>query len=207
MESMNDLSTTAATDAPRKKQYLLPILAVSGIVLLLGTGSLFGIRAYNQSAAAKHEVEARRGDVEAMQQRRFDLIPNLVNTVKGFSAQEDKILEKASRLKAAWAAGPAGQKQDIATELEGTIISIVSMSQQYPSIASSEHFINLQYQMEGTENRLAVARVRYNEAVARYHSAIDQFPGSLFGFDHQPEYYKSAPAAATAPVVEFDLQE
>lgn len=179
---------------------LISLVGLLSLVLLGG----YLISAYNTAFKEKSLIDARWADVEATLQRRYDLIPNLISTVKAFAVQEEKVLANASRLRDSWTnANTPEEKRNIVPEMETTIIAIMAVSQQYPVLKSSDQFINLQYQMEGTENRIAVARIRFNEAASRYNATITQFPANLFGFVPRTDYFKAEVEAIKAPRAEF----
>ena len=141
-------------------------------------------------------------------QRRYDLIPNLVNTVKGFAKQEKEVLTEVTALRSQWAkAGSVADKARVATGLEAALGKLMVISERYPELKSNQNFIRLQDELAGTENRVSVERRRYNESVRSYNTLIRQFPGILIaskmGFEERDVYFEAASEAADAPVVNF----
>lgn len=147
-----------------------------------------------------------------MLQRRYDLIPNLVNTVKGYAEHEKGLFEEVARLRSQWAAARSvDEKVEAAGQLEGRIGRLLLVAEQYPQLKANESFRDLQHELAGTENRIAVERQRYNEAVRAYNVAVRQFPGSLVaayrGFAPSDAYFESADAAKDVPQVDFGRAE
>jgi LemA protein len=162
---------------------------------------------YNRFTAQEEAIKAQWGQVENQLQRRSDLIPNLVETVKGFAAQERDVFQAVAdaRAKMAGAATPA-QRIEAANAESSALSRLLVVVENYPQLKSSETFLQLQNQLEGTENRLAVERMRYNERIQEYNTLRRRFPSNvtarLFGFGEYP--YFNAPAAAEAtPKVDF----
>ncbi len=149
-------------------------------------------------------------NVETVLQRRYDLIPNLVNTVKGFASHEKELLTEVTRLRSQWgaakSAGNNAQSVKTAGMLEGALGRLMVVVEKYPDIKSNQNFLALQEELSGTENRISVERRRYNEAVAAYNKYIRKYPGSILagmkGYERKTPF-ESAPEAAAAPVVEF----
>ncbi|QBG48541.1 LemA family protein [Verrucomicrobia bacterium S94] len=193
-----------------KKGCLIPLIV--GVVLLLGILSMGGCMAgkYNGFVAQEEHVNKAWANVETVLQRRYDLIPNLVNTVKGFADHEKELLTEVTRLRSQWgeakAAGNTEQSVKTAGMLESALGRLMVVVEKYPDIKSNQNFLALQEELAGTENRISVERRRYNEAVAAYNVSIRRFPGNMmagmFGFEKK-EAFEAAPEAATAPTVEF----
>lgn len=149
-------------------------------------------------------------NVETVLQRRYDLIPNLVNTVKGYASHEKELLEEVTRLRSQWgaakASGDAGQSVKAAGMLESALGRLMVVVERYPDLKANQNFLALQEELAGTENRISVERRRYNEAVAAYNKYIRKYPGSIVagikGYERKTPF-ESAPEAAAAPVVEF----
>jgi LemA protein len=153
-------------------------------------------------------VRTQWSQVETVLQRRFDLIPNLVNTVKGYAAHEKEILEKVAELRSQWgAAKTVPEKAQAAGQLEGALARLLVVAENYPQLKADQGFRDLQVQLEGTENRISVERQRYNESVRDYNTAVQQFPGSLVagfrGYTPSDAYFEAAKGAAEAPKVDF----
>ena len=182
--------------------------------VLIGLGVIVALASWllavnNRIVALQESCTAAWAQVETVLQRRFALIPNLVNTVKGYASHEKGILEDITRLRSQWAAaGTPAAKAQAATQLEGAIGRLLWVVEQYPDLKASANFRDLQVQLEGTENRIAVERQRYNDALRAYNIMIRQFPGtiiaSLRGFGPNTAYFEAAPAAKDVPKVDFD---
>lgn len=181
------------------------VLGVIVLVLLVIGGSAVGSR--NGFVSLQEAVDAQWANVETVLQRRFDLVPNLVNTVKGYAKHEEGILTEVTRLRSQWgqAASPE-EKVALAGQMQGALGRLLLVAENYPDLKANQNFLALQDELAGTENRISVERRRYNEAVQAYNTAIRRFPGSvwagLFGFQRRSPF-ESAPEAATAPRVEF----
>lgn len=171
---------------------------------------------YNSLVEKQQSVEQSWAEVENQYQRRADLIPNLVSTVKGYATHESATLEKVTEARAkATSINISAEElneenlakfQEAQNELTGALKSLLAVTEAYPDLKANENFKDLQVQLEGTENRVATARGRYTEAVATYNTAIKKFPTVIyagwFGFDAKPQF-KAEAGAQTAPKVEF----
>ncbi|MCG8526622.1 MAG: LemA family protein [Opitutales bacterium] len=189
----------------KKGSALWVLLAVLGVMLLIGiiVFSVF-VGKYNKVQVLDENVNTAWAQVETGLQRRYDLIPNLVNTVKGFAEQEKEILTEVTRLRSQWGeARTTSQKAAAASQMEGALGRLMLVAENYPQLKSNTNFLSLQSQLEGTENRLSVERRRYNEALRGYNSFVRQFPQNIMGFSVRDEYFEAASAAAEAPTVEF----
>ncbi len=155
-------------------------------------------------------VKEQWGQIATQLQRRADLIPNLVSTVKGYAKHEEKIFTEvaSARSKLLAAGGPEG-KAEASAQLNGALGRLLAIAENYPQLKASENFIRLQDELAGTENRIAVARTRYNKAVRDFNAAIRQFPGSLFapGLELKRAEFFEPPAGRAAvekvPQVQF----
>lgn len=181
------------------------IFAVIGLVVLIG---LWWMMTYNRLVGLQEQVRTSWAKVETVLQRRFDLIPNLVNTVKGYAAHEREILEEVTRLRSQWgAAQTTDDKAKAAGALEGALSRLLLVSENYPDLKASQNFRDLQVELSGTENRVAVERERYNESVRDYNAAIRRFPASLVasngGFTSEFTYFEASKQAQEAPKVDF----
>lgn len=192
----------------------ITIGAIILIVILLFAG---GCSSYNGMVDADQAVSKQWGQVESQYQRRSDLIPNLVSTVKGYAAHESGTLEKVTEARAK--AGSITLTADELTpenmarfqqaqnELSGALKSLLAVSEAYPDLKANENFLDLQKQLEGTENRIATERMRFNEAVEKYNLKVLRFPGNIwagiFGFDRK-DMFKADEGAQNAPKVSFD---
>jgi LemA protein len=189
-------------------RWLLPLLAI----VLLAWGAL---NSYNGLVDKEEAVSASWADVQSQYQRRLDLIPNLVSTVQGYADFEQSTLiavteARAAALGALSSSRPGGDLSELdrtGTVLTGAVRGLLGYAETYPELKANENFIDLQSQLEGTENRIAVARTRYNETVLAYNKGIKRFPGNLwagiFGFE-ESTYFEAADAAETAPKVSFE---
>lgn len=189
----------------KKGSALWALLGVLGVLLLVGiiVFSVF-VGKYNKVQVLDENVNTAWAQVETGLQRRYDLIPNLVNTVKGFAEQEKEILTEVTRLRSQWGeARTTSQKAAAASQMEGALGRLMLVAENYPQLKSNTNFLSLQSQLEGTENRLSVERRRYNEALQGYNSFVRQFPQNIMGFSVRDEYFEAASAAAEAPTVEF----
>jgi len=162
---------------------------------------------YNTMVSQHEAVDAAWSEVENQLQRRNDLIPNLVSTVKGFAAQEQEVLTAVTRARnRIEVANERGEQIAAANALSASLSRLVGVVERYPDLKSNQNFIRLQDSLEGTENRLAVARKRYNDAVRAYNTTIRRFPTNLMAgvFSFEPETYFDAPeSAGELPIVEF----
>ena len=171
---------------------------------------------YNSLVEKEQKVNQSWAQVENQYQRRADLIPNLVNTVKGYSTHEQETLTKVTeaRAKATSITLDAddlteenlAKYQEAQNELSGALKSLLAVTEAYPDLKANENFMNLQTQLEGTENRIATERMRYTEAVQDYNTSIKKFPTNIyagwFGFEEKPQF-KAEAGAQKAPEVKF----
>lgn len=175
---------------------------------------------YNSLVEKQQSVDQSWAEVENQYQRRSDLIPNLVNTVKGYATHEEKTLTNVIEARAKATSitiDPANlneetlaRYQEAQGELSGALKSLLAVTEAYPDLKANENFMNLQAQLEGTENRVAVARKRYTEQVKEYNTSIKKFPTVIyagwFGFKEKPQF-KAEAAAQKAPTVNFEAKE
>jgi LemA protein len=177
------------------------------VLLALGVfGWAMGAR--NTLVTENEAVKAAWSQVDVALQRRADLIPNLVETVKGIAKQEQAVIKEVTDARAALGGARTPQEKIQAnTQLEGALSRLLIVVENYPQIKSSENFLRLQDQLEGTENRILVERRKYNETVQKYNTDIALFPNniaaSLFGFQRNDAYFTTEPGARTAPKVAF----
>ncbi|MCE9528230.1 MAG: LemA family protein [Planctomycetales bacterium] len=185
------------------------ILGVLGVIALVVIAAFFwGTSVYNQLVKSQENMRSSWSQVETVLQRRYDLIPNLVNTVKGYASHEKEILEEVTRLRSQWgAAGTLAEKTKAAGELEGTLARLLVVAEQYPDLKANQNFRDLQFELAGTENRISVERQRYNDSVRAYNTSVRSFPGSLIssfaGFQPSDAYFEAASGAKTVPKVDF----
>jgi LemA protein len=179
-------------------------------VLLLAVLMVFGsyVTARNQMVAKDQVVKEAWSNVDADLERRADLIPNLVETVKGFTKEESTVFGDIANARAGMlnAQGPAA-KMAANNQLDGAIGRLLLLTENYPQLRSSDQFMRLQDELAGTENRIKVSRVRYNDAVRDYNTFILQFPNNIWagmaGYHQNNAYFEASPAAQNAPVVKF----
>ena len=194
---------------------VLIVLGVIVLILVIGLASLFGV--YNRFVTAEQGVNEKWAQVQNVYQRRADLIPNLVETVKGFAAQEKTVLEEVTRARASVGSikatpellnDPANFKrfQDAQNQLGGALSRLLVTVERYPELKSNQNFLALQSQLEGTENRITVERMRFNEAVRDYNTRIKMMPGALvarvMGFKEKA-FFEAAQGSETVPKVKF----
>ena len=183
----------------------IPLIVIGSIVLIV---VLFAVSRYNSLVSGSESVDNKWAQVENQLQRRAELIPNLVNTVKGAAAHEKDIIDSVTtaRAKLAGARGPeeAGKANG---ELTSALNRLMVVVENYPQIKANENFRALQDELAGTENRIATERMRYNDAVKDYNASIKRFPNNMFagmfGFSGR-EYFQADAGAKNAPQVKFD---
>lgn len=184
---------------------LLMLAAVFVVGALLVGGCVYS--GYNRAITLDQGVKAAWAQVENQLQRRFDLIPNLVNTVKGVAGQEEKIfLGIADSRKAYFAAGSSAEKMQAANGLESALSRLLVLRETYPDLKSNQSFLDLQAQLEGAENRLSVERKKYNETVQTLNTLCRKFPGRYYCSlaDVRPaEFFEIEEAARSVPNVDF----
>ena len=184
------------------------VLVVLLVVALLGFGSYVSTK--NQLVKLNEDVNQQYSQVQVVQQRRLDLIPNLVASVKGYVKEEETVLTNIANARAAViaASGDRAGQIDANRRLDVALSPLLRLQESYPNLKGNEQFIRLEDELAGTENRIAVERNRYNLALRSYNVYAQQFPNSLWagmaGFHpKENEYFKGNPASATAPTVDF----
>ncbi len=177
------------------------------VLVVVAVLAFTAISGYNSLVSLNENINGKWSQIENQLQRRADLIPNLVNTVKGFAAQEQQIINSVTeaRAKLAGAGGPAAKAQANA-ELNSALSRLLVVVENYPNLKSDQNFRALMDELSGTENRLAVARKDYNDAVQGFNTRIRSFPTSLYagmlGFGPK-EYFKAEEGAKQVPQVKF----
>ncbi len=191
------------------KRGLIIVLVVLG-VLVITAFSLFSYfrSTYNSLVMQEEAVSGAWAEVENNLQRRYDLIPNLVNTVKGYAEQEKSVFLGVTEARASVGGATSRQERmEAENELSGALSRLLLVVENYPQLKSDANFRALQDELAGTENRLAVARMRYNEAVKAFNVTVRQFPQNLvanmFGFEKK-EFFEAPDAAQEAPEVSFE---
>ncbi|MDD5131875.1 MAG: LemA family protein [bacterium] len=190
------------------------------LVIIIGLLALFGLALagkYNSLVKQEEAVKTAWAQVENVYQRRLDLIPNLVETVKGYAQHEKDVFIEVTTARAGVGQikidsglinDPAALQsfQKAQSGLSGALSRLLAVAENYPNLKANENFLALQSQLEGTENRIAVERKRYNDVAQAYNTGIRQFPANfiagIFGFKSKV-YFESEPEAAKAPVVKF----
>lgn len=182
------------------------ILIVLGVIVLLAAVILVSI--YN-GIVSKHEtITAKWAQVENQLQRRNDLIPNLVNTVKGYITYEKTVFENITNARSQWAkANTVDEKVKAAGAIDAALGRLLMVTENYPNLKADQAYLKLMDELSGTENRIAVERMRYNEAVRDYNITVRVFPGNvisnMFGFKAASEYFKAEENAKAVPEVKF----
>ena len=187
------------------KVALIAIGAVALVGLIL-FGSLMGSR--NDLVTEREAIHGSWAQVDAAMQRRLDLIPNLVETVKGAAAHEEKVVGEVTEARAAMmGAKTPAERIQANQQLDGALGRLMVVVENYPNIKANENFLHLQDELAGTENRINVERRKYNETVQKYNTDIALFPkniaASMFGFNREDAYFKAEAAAKEAPKVKF----
>jgi len=177
------------------------------VVLLFGFGSY--VSAKNQMVQFNEDVDQSYSQIDIQQQRRLDLIPNLVASVKGYVKEESTVLTNIANARAGVIAAGSDRASSIQAnqQLTMAISPLLRLQENYPDLKGNDQFMRLEDELAGTENRIAQGRERYNKALETYNVYVRQFPNSIWagiaGFQYRNEYYKDNPAAATAPTVDF----
>jgi LemA protein len=184
----------------------LGVLAVLLLVALMCFGSY--VSAKNQMVALDQVVKTNWSDVDVQLERRADLIPNLVATVKGFTKEESSVFTEIAQARdGLMNAQTPADKIAANGQLDTALAKVLVLTENYPTLRSSDQFMRLQDELSGTENRIAVARNRYNQALQDYNTFIQQFPNSIWaryaGFQVNNARFQASPAAQTPPSVQF----
>lgn len=186
------------------------------ILAVVALAVIYGISTYNGLVKMEESVNTAWSNVENQYQRRLDLIPNLVNTVKGYAAHEQETFNQVieARSKATQTTiDPTNltpeamqEYQKVQNQVSGTLGRLLAVAEAYPDLKANQNFLELQSQLEGTENRISVERTRFNDAAQTFNTSIRKFPAtivaSIMGFEKRP-YFTAEEGAAKAPTVEF----
>jgi LemA protein len=187
----------------------LVLLVVVGVIVIAGMFVFGSFRsAQNQMVQKQENVSSKWSDVDVNLQRRADLIPNLVETVKGFTKEENSVYADIANARAGLLSASTPQDKIRANgTLDSAFGRLLALTENYPQLRSSEQFMRLQDELAGTENRIAVSRKYYNDAIKEYNTFIGQFPNSIWanilGFRRNDAYFQASEASRTAPNVKF----
>ncbi|MFH2105624.1 MAG: LemA family protein [Candidatus Micrarchaeota archaeon] len=185
------------------------VLVLGALLVLIVLGAIFAIGVYNTLVTYRNRVENAWSQIDVQLKRRYDLIPNLVQTVKGYMKHEKTTLENVTKYRAQLVTGSVADKAKADGMLTQALKSLFAVSENYPKLVANESFKALQEELAGTENKIAYARQAYNDSVLQYDTYKETIPGSLLvGFGKFPEIeYFKAPQdekIKKAPKVEFD---
>ena len=186
-----------------------PLIVIVLILVVIGVafgGKYVSVR--NDLVNQREAVNAQWSQVDVVLQRRADLIPNLVETVKGYAKHETEVFKAIADARAAMAGARTPQERIQANDQLSTALSrLLVVTEAYPQLQSNQNFLELQRELAGTENRIAVERRKYNEALEHYNAQIQRFPdnivASMSGFTRNDAYFRTEPGARTAPKVQF----
>ncbi|MEI9967564.1 MAG: LemA family protein [Terracidiphilus sp.] len=184
----------------------LAVVGVLVLVVLMIFGSYVGAK--NQMVAKDQTVKAAWSEVDVQLERRADLIPNLVSTVKGFTKEESSVFDDIAQARQGLINAQTPEAKIAANnQLDGSLAKVLVLTENYPTLRSSDQFMRLQDELSGTENRISVARKRYNDAIQDYNTFILQFPNSIWagiaGFHQNTAYFTASPASQAVPNVSF----
>jgi len=184
----------------------LGIVGVLVLALLMGFGSYVSAR--SQMVALDQTVKSKWSEVDVQLERRADLIPNLVETVKGFTKEESGVFGEIAEARAGMLNAQGPQAKIAANgQLDSALGRLLLLVENYPQLRSSDQFMRLQDELAGTENRIGVARKRYNDSIQDYNTFILQFPNNIWagmaGFKENTAYFTASPAARAVPSVKF----
>ncbi|MFZ0582759.1 MAG: LemA family protein [Candidatus Acidiferrales bacterium] len=185
------------------------VIAVIAIIVLIAAAVGGGyVSTKNQLVTLDEQVKSNWAQVDVVLQRRADLIPNLVNTVKGFAAHEETVYADIANARAALLGAKTPTDKIAANgQLDGAIGRLLAISENYPQLKSNENFLRLQDELAGTENRIAVERKRYNDSIQAYNTYLRQFPNSIFagwaGFQPNNAYFQASETSRAVPKVDF----
>jgi LemA protein len=186
--------------------------AIALLVILIIIAAIFGgmyVGRKNQMVTLDEQVKSNWSQVDVQLQRRADLIPNLVATVKGFAAHEEAVYGEIAKARSALLNAQTPSDKIAANgQLDGAIGRLLAIVENYPQLKSNENFLRLQDELAGTENRISVARKNYNDSIQAYNTYILQFPNSLFagwaGYKRNDAYFQATPASREVPKVDFN---
>lgn len=188
-----------------KNKKSLTVGIIVAVIVIALIGSIVG--SYNNLVKLRENVTSAQSVVETQLQRRADLIPNLVNTVKGYASHEEDVFTAVADARTALSGAKTVDELNSAqSQLDSAVSRLLAIAESYPDLKANENFINLQDELAGTENRISVARQDYNNAAKEYNTKIQSFPASiiagLFHFE-KVDYFTATAEAATVPAVDF----
>ena len=188
-----------------KNKKSLTVGIIVAVIVIALIGSIVG--SYNNLVKLRENVTSAQSVVETQLQRRADLIPNLVNTVKGYASHEEDVFTAVADARTALSGAKTVDELNSAqSQLDSAVSRLLAIAESYPDLKANENFINLQDELAGTENRISVARQDYNDAAKEYNTKIQSFPASiiagLFYFE-KADYFTATAEAATVPSVDF----
>ena len=187
------------------KKALIAIGIIVGIIVIL-VGTF--ISSYNGLVSMNEEVDGKLADISVQLERRADLIPNLVSTVKGYASHEKEVIDSITSARDSLVnAETIEEKAEANEELTSALNKLLVIVENYPDLKANSNFVQLQDELAGTENRIAVARNNYNDAVKEYNKAVKSFPknilANMFGFDEK-EYFEAKESSNEVPEVSFE---
>ena len=187
----------------KKSTIVIIVVVVILVAIIAGL-----VSNYNGVVSLSEEVDNKFATIDTQLQRRADLIPNLVNTVKGYTNQEQAVIDSVTDARAKLAgANSVGEKANADQELTSALNNLLVVVENYPDLKSSQNFINLSDELAGTENRIATARKDYNDAVKKYNTKIKRFPtnivSGMFGYGEK-EYFQASEGSEEVPTVDFN---
>lgn len=181
---------------------------VYAIVVIIAIIAIFVIVKYNSLVALRQRVKNGWSQIDVQLQRRFDLIPNLVECVKGYMGHESDVLEKVTNLRTSWAnATTTSDKMKIDNQLTESLKTIMAVSENYPDLKANENFISLQKELSGTEDKISYSRQFYNDIVTKYNTELEVFPSNIvagmFHFEHESLFVVDSDEARKNVKVDF----
>lgn len=187
------------------KKSSIGLICIIALIVILG---ILLVSGYNGMVSKQENVDSSLSDLDVMLQRRADLIPNLINTVKGYTNHENEIIDKVTEARTKLVnANSIAEKSNANNELSNSLNALMVVVENYPDLKSSENFTQLSDELAGTENRIAVARKDYNNAVKILNTTIKKFPNNLlagmFGFE-QATYFEADKSSSEVPSVSFE---
>ena len=191
----------------KTKLWIIAVSVIGGffavlIILAIVFGIMF-IKKRNQFVLADEQINQAAAQVQIVLQRRYDLIPNLVETVKGYVKHESTVLQEVIKLRKQWTeSNSSEEKRALSIKLEPSLEKVIAVAEQYPDLKANQNFIMLQTQLEGSENRIAIERRRLSLSLRDYNALIQVFPGNIvafmLGYEKRDDYFEALDEAQTA---------